>query len=192
MQSEHPFVLLRADEREAREFLRVIYPTLLRLTGAGGIICREDKHGDTLYDVRAQVQPHIGHAIYQLIQEYQVGREDVTDRMVREYLAQGRGTHMLVEDKVAWDHFPTNEELADLVINPVTQRDQRGNTYDPFPWPTGRRVPAICTACEADFSEGGWMGFAMDGGRLIRIIICAEHQNVTDYVEDAEYEGVPG
>ncbi len=94
--------------------------------------------------------------------------------------------------ETAWDHFPRAEDWTDLMINPVTLRDQHGHLYGAFPWPTGRRTPAICTACEKDFAEDGWIGFALDGGKFVRIIVCAEHQNHTAYHEEEPHEGVPG
>lgn len=86
LKSNQAHVIYRAECHEAQRFLRTVKPALLALTECGGIVCREERHGDTLYDVRAQVTPEVAGAIYGLITDRGVGREDVTVEMVVAFL----------------------------------------------------------------------------------------------------------
>lgn len=93
-------------------------------------------------------------------------------------------------EKNIWDHYPSDEELATLVIDPADNRDQHGNLYTPLVWSKGSRIAMICTVCEKDFTEGGWFNFAPQGrGRgampvLFRILVCPEHTMIRALLDE--------
>lgn len=75
-----------------------------------------------------------------------------------------------------WDHYPTDDELAELCIDPEDHKDQDGHLFEPMNWPrVGARTPAICTCCEQNFLEGGHVGLAKHDAGVVRILVCDDH-----------------
>lgn len=88
-----------------------------------------------------------------------------------------------------WDHYPTDMELAELMVNPETGQDQWGHTdYQPIQWAKGTRITAICSCCEKDFMEGGWYNYAPQGRDQFRLLICPDHIMIAGLVEERDEE----
>lgn len=87
--SEKPQVVYRAAEEAARHFARTVEPALRLLTGYGVVICREAKAEDLHLDVRAMTDPAVARAVYLLICDRAIGREDVTAVMIDRLLEEG-------------------------------------------------------------------------------------------------------
>lgn len=87
-----------------------------------------------------------------------------------------------------WDHWPTDAELAALVVDPNTLLDQWDHQYQPLIHPRGSRLTAICTCCDRDFMEGGYLGYAPQGRELFRLLVCPDHAMVRGMMDMEEEE----
>lgn len=86
-----------------------------------------------------------------------------------------------------WDHYPTNEELTNIVVDPESLKDQWGHDYLEIVDMPGDPV-RICSSCQRDFTAG-WAAQAPLEKRLFVILICEDHgvmEPLMDEEEDQE------
>jgi hypothetical protein len=86
-----------------------------------------------------------------------------------------------------WDHYPTDAELSDIVVDPESLTDQWGHEYKEIVNMPGDPV-RICSSCQRDFTDG-WAAQAPLEKRLFVLLICDDHamnHSLMDAEEEAE------